>query len=210
MFFRESNQTKNGRTGGFTLIEAVISIGIFVLFASIVLLRYGDFQGSILLTNLAYDVALQIRQAQVYGIAVREGEDSVGTKTFKRAYGIHFDLATDTKYLAFSEPSSLGPGSDRKYDPADVNDINEREYNLNGGYLIKDLCVDVAAGTLCGADGVDIVDIVFVRPNLGALIYYKQGLTEGTATNAKIEFTSKSGGVRSVTVRASGQISVRE
>jgi prepilin-type N-terminal cleavage/methylation domain-containing protein len=54
---------------GFTLIEFVVIMSIFGIVASIALFNFSGFSTNISLTNLTHDVALVIRDAQVYGIS---------------------------------------------------------------------------------------------------------------------------------------------
>ena len=74
---------------GFTLVELLITISIFVILTGVVLFSQSKFNGSILLTNLAYDTAVTLRQAQTYGINIKEFNTGSGTGQFV-PYGVHF------------------------------------------------------------------------------------------------------------------------
>ena len=87
---------------GFTLIELLVTLSLFVVLTTIVIFSQSKFNGSILLTNLAYDVALTVRQAQSYGVNVREVASDTSTG-FKHAYGVHFDIANDKEFILFSD-----------------------------------------------------------------------------------------------------------
>jgi prepilin-type N-terminal cleavage/methylation domain-containing protein len=63
---------------GFSFIELIISIAVFTLITSAMLVSFSRLQGDVSLTNLAYDTALTIRQAQSYGVQVR-GRDLSGS-----------------------------------------------------------------------------------------------------------------------------------
>src|SRR3989338_7579467 len=65
---------------GFTLVELLVTLSLFVVLTTIVLFSQSKFNGSILLTNLAYDVAITVRQAQTYGVNVRETSSGVFDK----------------------------------------------------------------------------------------------------------------------------------
>ena len=54
---------------GFTLIEFVVIMSIFGIVASIALFNFSGFSSNISLTNLTHDVALVVRDSQVYGIS---------------------------------------------------------------------------------------------------------------------------------------------
>ena len=79
---------------GFTLIELLVCITIFVIMTALLLFKYGNFNQSVLLTNLAYDTALTIRTAQNYGLSVKAVKDASGadvicsSSNFQCAYGV--------------------------------------------------------------------------------------------------------------------------
>ena len=86
---------------GFTVVELLVVVSIMVIMTTIVLFNYNKFNDSMLISNLAYDVSLTIRQAQTYGVAVLElpGSNS-GSQIapishhayFAFPYGVHFDI----------------------------------------------------------------------------------------------------------------------
>src|SRR3989344_4732921 len=81
---------------GFTLVELIVVVAITTLISSIVVVGSSKFDGTILLTNLAYDVALSVREAQFAGLNVKVFQ-SGGTSTFNAGYGITFyKLNADT------------------------------------------------------------------------------------------------------------------
>ena len=66
------------RSRGFTLYELLISMAIIVLVAGIVIYNHKRFETDIEITNVAYRVALELRQAQVYGISVKQFSGEIG------------------------------------------------------------------------------------------------------------------------------------
>ncbi len=52
---------------GFTLIEFVVIISIFAIMAGVALVNFAGFRSNVGLNNLSHDIALTIRQAQVFG-----------------------------------------------------------------------------------------------------------------------------------------------
>jgi len=78
----------------FTLVELMVSVGIFLMMTGLVVAKYGNFNQSVLLTNLAYDVALTIRTAQTYGLSVRNNDLSNSSSDFQSGYGVHLDTST--------------------------------------------------------------------------------------------------------------------
>ena len=85
MFLKPTNR-------GFSLVELLVVISIFTIISSVVVFRQSKFSSDILITNLAYQMALEIREAQTYGIGVKSVDNPViiGDSKFKYGYGIHF------------------------------------------------------------------------------------------------------------------------
>src|SRR6185369_828665 len=99
---------------GFTLVELLISIAIFTMITSVAVFNHAEFNGSVLLTNLAYEIALSVRQAQVYGTTVKQSSD-INTVRFDSGYGVHFNTAAPTTYTLFED----------KFPPNHVYDATE-------------------------------------------------------------------------------------
>ena len=198
-----------GKTGeaGFTLIEMLAVVGVMVLVSSLILANNSRFGGTVLLQNLAYEVALSVRQAQVYGISVRRfGEAEVAE--YAPAYGVRFlapsDQQSDARngYVLFADLAAFANG---KYDgePELVQSLR-----LLSGYRIANLYVtDIDTGAEVS---VQRIDISFRRPNPDA--YIVQGLDEiddEIQQSARIELASPREESISIVVDANGQISVQ-
>ncbi|MBI2004934.1 prepilin-type N-terminal cleavage/methylation domain-containing protein [Patescibacteria group bacterium] len=56
--------------GGFTLVELLVVVSIMLIITSTLLLQQRKFNSATLMRTLAYNIALSIRQAQVYGTSV--------------------------------------------------------------------------------------------------------------------------------------------
>src|ERR1035437_8584732 len=79
------NFHKNKYNSGFTLVELLVVIFIFMIITGITIFSYGKFNSSLSIQNLADDIALSVRRAQGFAIGVR------GTgSSFTDGYGIHF------------------------------------------------------------------------------------------------------------------------
>ncbi len=63
---------------GFTLIEFIVIISIFAIMSAVTLFNYQGFKSSVSLSNLSRDIALTIRQAQVFGWATITSNDPSG------------------------------------------------------------------------------------------------------------------------------------
>lgn len=174
---------------GFTLVELLISIAIFTVITSVAVFNNAQFNGSVLLTNLVYEIALSIREAQQYGISVKESSSS----NFNSGYGVHFDMSNPTQYVLFEDTPS---GTQHVFD---VSDVTLQTYTISKGDKISKVCLD--GSKPCSAT---TVDISFERPNPDAYIYS----SSGSHSQAEVCVTSPQGMIRKITVESTGQISV--
>jgi len=185
---------------GVTLIELIMVITILVVVSSLILANNARFGGEVLLQNFAYDVALSIRKAQVYGIAVRRSEDG----DFNVGYGVHFDSRNmQTEYILFVDKG------DGVY--TDQSEILERT-SILGGFKIVKLCA-ISAGSLSGeCERVDTLDIFFKRPEPSAFISAngKSGIRNPADLQERggIDLRSPRGQSIRVFVEVAGQIAV--
>ena len=186
---------------GFTLVELLVTISIFVILTGIVLFNQGKFNGSILLTNLAYDTALTIRQAQTYGVNVKEFN---GSGNFV-PYGVAFDMSFPKSFILFADLASDGiyytnsnPACLSSYSSPGTDGCVSR-YTIKNGNYIKDLCVD-------GTCGLAKLYITFVRPNPDAKII--AGPVRPTNNLAKIVLGNPDGSTRTVEVQSNGLIQI--
>jgi prepilin-type N-terminal cleavage/methylation domain-containing protein len=198
---------------GFTLVEMMISIAIFTMITGIVIFNHGKFNSAIVVTNLAYEVALAVREAQVYGLAVKQDDPNTSTEY---AYGVHFDTTSDENKKVM-------------YIFADKNDNQQFEYNpsngCDGGLLTEcqekiEIRGDVEISSLKTAasndnnyDTRDELTILFLRPNPVAII--RDGDNPEMTTNGRqraiIELQStKAEKSKEILVELSGQISVQD
>src|SRR3989344_3836879 len=196
-------------TRGFTLIELVAVMGIIIIVTSVTLANNSRFGGTVLLQNLAYDMALSIRQAQVYGIAVR----GYSANNFTAGYGMHFSTSEaggSTRYELFADAIN----SNGLFDDVAEN-VSPSPYAIGRGYYISGLSVlEVGAPT---ETPVTTIDILFKRPEPDACISMGgvsaingNGKCVGGKERARITVTSPRGESKSILVEATGQISVEQ
>jgi len=193
---------------GFTLVELVVICAILVVISSLILVNHSQFGGVVRLESLAYDIALSIRQAQVYGISVAR----FGTNTYSAGYGVHFDLASPNIYTFFGDAVS----ANGLYDGGELVSTT----NIQGGYRLAQLCT-TASGQVDPDTGLPIedctktkVDVLFQRPEPDAWIAANSVtcLLQGGVCyeSARITVQSPRGDLMSVIVDVNGQISVRK
>lgn len=203
----------------FTLVELLVSVGIFTMMTALVVVKYGNFNQSVLLTNLAYDVALTIRTAQTYGLSVKVSDPNAQTLDFQSGYGVHFD----TRSGVADVDTVLGVKKNQAivfFVDSNSNGIfdNESEristYAIKRGATVSGLCVSVTSTCTIPGSGISAttIDIIFKRPEPNAIIHQN-----GTDCGANIpcsytEITVKGTdqGTRTISIRANGQISVKD
>ena len=193
---------------GFTIVELMVSVVIFVFINAVILVRHSQFNAQILLTNVAYEVGLAVREAQVYGLGVRGASGN-----FSASYGVHFNGGSATTLDSFqifrdfpdgsNDCSPSGGAGTSCYESGELLEHKQ----MNGGYTISDFCITQGGSTLCkNADNVQFLDIVFTRPNPDAAIRSNTSLTW---TSTTLTVRSRDGTTRTVTVTSTGQITVQ-
>ncbi len=213
------------RMGGFTLIEIIVAIAIMGLITAVVVFKQGDLSDGISVDNVANDINLQIRQAQVYGISVRE--TAVGSNVFTTAYGVDFNKTTSGSFLGSSASFYTfadGGGSSAGvvngfFDTWGTCVVGTNECagwnQLFRGNTISSLCVILANGTTCTSVG--RIAITFLRPNPVARIVFFDS-TGSDLTNspsftgfqgAKIVISSPKGKTKTISVFTTGQVAIQ-
>lgn len=205
------------KNSGFTLVELLITISMFVIVTGVVLVNSNRFDSTVLLENFAYDVALTIKQAQSYGVNVRESS----TGLFGSAYGVYFNIADvpagRTNFVLFNDVSNGGSGlPDQIYNNADgikscptENPECVQKYSMTKGTYIADngLCVGSDADHCYS---VNQLSILFIRPSQNALIYKDNGHSSAGNDYAKIILSAANGATSTVVITSVGQIYVKK
>lgn len=178
----------------FSLIELLVAVSIFVVISTVILTNHSRFNSSVLLGALAYDIALSIREAQVFGTSVREFDSS-----FQVGYGMRFSDATS---YAFFVDTNMNYAYD------DGIDSIIRTYSVGRGHTIAYFCGTSTEGVeeCSHTDGITNLNVVFFRPDPDAFITSNE---PGIYSSGKIVVSSPSGDTRSVTIASTGQISVQ-
>ncbi len=191
---------------GFTLVELLVSVAIFALMTALVVAKYGAFNQSIFLTNLAYDVALTVRTAQTYGLSVKSTATTGTYSSPTYAYGV--TIGTDsiscagsssnaTQFLMFTDigttPNAI----------CDAGDTLVSTYALKRGATVYQVC---AGGSSC-TPGSGRLDVTFKRPDPKATICFNSSCTHSFA---QIVLKAPDGTTKAVEIRSTGQISVTD
>ena len=203
---------------GFTILEMLMVLAIFTIITSVVIFQYGEFNSKTIMSNMAYEVALSIRQAQVYSLSVR-GE--AGATSFDNHYGVYINKDTSDKEIAFfidrradngDDPDGIcSSGSTNCLACMDGGECLEK-ISLTRDITIDSICLDTSINPIeddgtCNGDIIDDVTITFERPNPNAVIYSENVLKPNSSV--AIILTTSFGNKRAIVVRPSGQISVQ-
>ncbi len=194
MFLFANTQKKiSTPTAGFTLVELMVTVGIMLLITGMVVVKYSSFNSTVILTSQAYELALDIRSAQVYGV-------SAGgvTNSYKEAFGIYFDLTNPKQYILFQDnPLS---GIQARYDEGEQ--VGEA-YSIDPRFIIAEICT-----TTCSGSDTTQASIAFKRPNFDARMWSTIDSSPGKI-KIVLQPADDPSVSRTITVYASGQISVQ-
>ncbi len=213
------------RRRGFTIIELLVVTAIFALMTSLVLANYPRFNAQIILENTAYEVALEVRQAQSFGLGVRE--TAVAADEFP-GYGVYIpDITSEnTRVFLYADGDGNKLYSDGTGCVPGTGECVEALLLRN--YFIYAVCgnwrsdhpseasfrttSDVDPYVATGHCDIDTLDINFTRPNPDALL---QGYASGIPghplsgySDVEIVVATSDGNVRTVVVWSTGQIAV--
>ena len=186
---------------GVTLVEIMVAISIFTIVTAVVLFNHTTFNANILVTNLAYEIALSIRQAQVYGLSVRQelGE----SESFNYAYGVYFSPSFNNKFYLYADKNN-----DKNFNPAegctDPEDECLEEFTLRNGVVID----EIKAG---GVFADEYLNILFQRPNPEAVIILDGDVVSPPQSDATIVIKSeRTNKEKTIRIDRTGQISVQQ
>jgi prepilin-type N-terminal cleavage/methylation domain-containing protein len=204
----KKTKKENIKRKGFTILELLISISIFAFMTALLLAKYGTFNQGVILTNLAYDVALTIRNAQSYGLNVKSTGrlvndfDKSTSGVGGGSYGVHFDTANPAQFIFFVDEDGDGLYTKNGTDSPKGSDIKT---TIQRGSVIGGLCV-VSSGSSCSPIN-GSVDITFARPDPDARIKANGNSTQ--YASAEIALKATDGSTKTVQVNSNGQISVK-
>jgi prepilin-type N-terminal cleavage/methylation domain-containing protein len=220
IFHRKGNSKRTSvkKNAGFTFLEMMVSITIFVLLAAVLLARNSQFQGTTVLTNLAYELALNIRQAQVYGVDVVS--NGFGTaQNFTYGYGVDYSTASPSAFTLFADQNN-----DLRYTGSPPDSIISQTQLPSAQYYIARVQVISQTSTVTtycsdsGSNQFADIDITYKRPNPNAIIYIsnssgslmKDSNNNPAMAEASFFIESTTGEVREIDVYADGQVAVNE
>ena len=151
---------------GFTVIELLVSTGIIIVIMGMVFVGYPRFKARSSLAALAREIGLLIREAQVYGLAVKEFPER--EEEFP-PYGIHISADRPKEIILFGDlkEGSASGVPNGLYESGDGcgSESTEciRRVTIAGPEFIDKICVD----EICD---IKELNISFRRPDPEALI----------------------------------------
>jgi prepilin-type N-terminal cleavage/methylation domain-containing protein len=204
---------------GFTLLELVVSIGIFSAMTALVVAKYGNFNQSTLLTDTAYDIALALHTAQNYGLSVKNAGS--GTNPFGLPYALDFTTSeagtpcgsatANNKHIVLygdSDPITTPDGV------CGASDSALTTFAITRGAAIAPLTGNpgsglcVGSGSTCSFYNVTQVDISFTRPYPEAKICANASPVSCYGY-AEVIIVGTDGSTRTIAIRENGQVSVK-
>lgn len=206
MFFLKKSGQGNK---GFTIVELMVSVGIFALMTALLLAKYGTFNQGILLTNLAYDLALTIRNAQSYGVNVKSAPTGIAnySNEFNLPYGVYIDDGVSIKALPKNEVVFfVDLNNNQKYDPGATPSELISKYTMKRGSYVSSICVNQLYS--CGSANFHNLHLTFVRPDPRATI--KSDHSSIYLVYAEIVLKSSDGKSKKVTINDLGQIVIKD
>ncbi len=195
----------------------------------------GAFNKTFVLANTAYDVALTIRSAENFGLGSRAG--GTGGVPSNTGYGIHFDNTNPNSFILFADTytdtspgkmgschtsTAIGPSGGPGITPGDcVYTVGQDQvintYMLGNGISVSNFCVftpplGTSECSNTGTHSLDTLDAVFARPNSDATVRANGGDSTFSSwypiSKTCIALTSPQGGLRSIWILPSGEITV--
>ena len=205
MYFKNHKARMRNNEGGFTIIEIAVVILIFGIVTALVLNNYNRFTNDAILTNMAYEMALSVREAQTFGVAVSNRKVS-----FDTVFGVNFTIPSGSSGTSVYHLFEDVGGYENRYDHGatcpsieEGQDTCQQQYVLQRNINIVDLWVKGSSG----CQQVDDINIAFDRPNPEPLIF-GDGSNYQNQNLAQITLQSPENTERHVFVRRNGQIFV--
>ena len=212
---KKNNKLVGLKQAGFTMIELLVVLGIFAVIMGVALFNQASLSSNVLITNLAYETALAVREAQTYGISVKASASSTGEIAFDKGYGAFFDTNNNNQIIVFGDSDGSYSYTDGAT-PSEVQSIYQIQNQR--GNKIQYICVGTESApptSPCNAGSSlssgSKLSIIFKRPNPESNFYKTDagGNTVKVIGPATIVVnTADNSNCRAIIVEVTGQIRV--
>ncbi len=196
------HNTKNSipRSRGFSLIELMVTIGIFSVITGVVLANYRSYNKNSDFANTVENVYLDLRESQVYGAGgKRESGAGCGNpiSLFNCTYGVHF-VKNAVTYNVF-----IDRNKNRIMDAGE----SIKAISLGSGTTITSLlCIRSGVSVASGACINNYASVAFTRPSPDAFIAEFESPVN---SNDGVEITISNGPkTAKIVVSGAGQMSI--
>ncbi len=203
-------------------MELLVVVGVMGLITSVVVYNQSTFNDTISVDTVIADIDLELRQAQVYGVSVREFAPETGE--FNLAYGVSFDLSNDLAFVSFADRGVLNRRYDGTHAYTTVEGVAVAQCSTSPtsectkvnivprGNRITRICVIQDVGSNSCTPNVDRVDITFRRPDPKADVFIFDGgggEQFPDSEGVRVEVTSPGGQTKGISIYRTGQISLQ-
>ena len=176
-FNRSGKRPHKTSSRGFTLIEVMIVLVIMLIITATAVSQYLPFQSRVEYENTVLDIALNIRQFQIFGVGTKQSQTG---GAFSMGYGLHLHVNGDGAKpykIVFYEDTD----NDGSYDSGDSDDMACKATPTDDT-CIKTLTFpsnEITKASLTNSSGIvttfsvtnpGMIDITFKRPYLDAAI----------------------------------------
>lgn len=211
---RQSSQSSAMAQRGFSLVELLVTVSIMGLILAIVVRNQKSYTETISLTNVADQMSITLRQAQTYGIAVKEL--TPGSANFSTPYGVSISLlgsGSPISYISFADKNGNGSYDNDWTCAVGAGSECLQKTQITEGNVIQSLCIIPESGAEdCNTP--KRLDITYARPRTEARIvaYDAAGTVINTSLSkaVKVKFNSSGAQEKVLVVYKVGQISVVE
>lgn len=207
IFFTQNRKYRNARRG-FTVFELLVTVSVFVILSTFVVANFKTVNNSLILRNVANQVATVVRKAQVHGISVK-GFGSGPAEVFP-SYGVNFNrtAGNNTFFTLFADRNRNGIFDGTC--PATLLNECVQRYNLPANYTISSLRGNQKSGT--PGTPINPLNVTFTRPNPDAcfkLVATATPCPTGSLySDAEVFVRSPNGTIKTIIIWRTGQISV--
>lgn len=196
------------RSKGFTVVELAIVAGIMVMLTAAVFANFPKFNRELTVRREANKLALALRKAQTYALAVREFNSTYADDPFCTTppvrfppYGVSFAISDNKKYLIFGDVNC-----DNAYAPSS----NEKVEVFN---LAREVWIQSLTGygpTCLSGCSLNEANAVYKRPAPTVILSGRNGIDIYDELD-RIEITlsiPSEGLSKKVIIRTTGQVSI--